>query len=129
MEARWERHRRAYDALVAGLEAMGLTLYGDRRYKAPMITLVDVPEGVDEAGVRQQLLDEHGIEIMAAFGALHGKVWRIGLMGYNARLENALKILAALESVLHDRGVDIPPRAGVEAARAHARRAAATTAR
>ena len=43
--------------------------------------------------MRGQLLDEHGIEIMAAFGALYGKVWRIGLMGYNARLENALTVL------------------------------------
>ena len=128
LEARWERHRRANEALVAGLEAMGLTLFGDRRYKAPMITLVNVPDGVDEAGVRQQLLDEHGIEIMAAFGALFGRVWRIGLMGYNARVENALKVLAALEDVLHSRGVDLPPRAGVEAARAHARQAAAVTA-
>ena len=50
-----------------------------------MITLVRVPEGVDEAGVRAQLLDEHGIEIMAAFGPLRGRVWRIGTMGTNAR--------------------------------------------
>ena len=129
LEARWERHRRANEALVAGLEAMGLTLFGDRRYKAPMITLVNVPDGVDEAGVRQQLLEEHGIEIMAAFGALHGKVWRIGLMGYNARVENALTVLAALESVLASRGFAVPPGAGVEAARAHARQAAAIAAR
>lgn len=128
LEARWDRHRRANDALVAGLEAMGLTLYGDRRYKAPMITLVNVPDGVDEAGVRQQLLDEHGIEIMAAFGVLHGKVWRIGLMGYNARVENALTVLSALEAVLSSRGFVVPPGAGVEAARAHARRTAVTLA-
>jgi (S)-ureidoglycine-glyoxylate aminotransferase len=120
LEARWERHRVANEALVAGLEAMGLSLHGDRRYKAPMITLVTVPDGIDEAGVRQQLLEEHGIEIMAAFGALNGKVWRIGLMGYNARLENAMKVLAALESVLHSRGFEMPPRAGVQAARAYA---------
>jgi (S)-ureidoglycine-glyoxylate aminotransferase len=127
LEARWERHRRANEALVAGLEAMGLTLYGDRRYKAPMITLVHVPAGIDEARVRQQLLEEHGIEIMAAFGALHGKVWRIGLMGYNARLENALTVLAALETVLTSRSFGVPAGAGVEAARAHARQAASQT--
>jgi (S)-ureidoglycine-glyoxylate aminotransferase len=124
LEARWERHRRANEALVAGLEAMGLTLFGDRQYKAPMITLVNVPSGIDEAGVRRQLLDEHGIEIMAAFGALHGKVWRIGLMGYNARLENALIVLAAFESVLASRGFGVPAGAGVEAARAFARQTA-----
>jgi (S)-ureidoglycine---glyoxylate transaminase len=125
LEARWARHRVANEALVAGLEAMGLSLHGDRRYKAPMIALVTVPDGIDEAGVRQQLLEEHGIEIMAAFGVLNGKVWRIGLMGYNARLENAIKVLAALESVLHSRGFDTPPRAGVQAARAYVQQTAA----
>jgi len=121
LDARWERHRQANAALVAGLEAMGLTLFGDRRHKAPMITLVNVPPGVDEAGVRGQLLDEHGIEIMAAFGELSGKVWRIGLMGYNARIENALTVLAALESVLASQKYGLPAGAGVEAARAYAR--------
>lgn len=117
LEARWERHRRVNGALEAGLEAMGLVLFGDRQHKAPMITLVTVPEGIDEAGVRQQLLEEHGIEIMAAFGELNGKVWRIGLMGYNARYENAIRVLAALEQVLAARGFRLPVGAGVEAAR------------
>lgn len=117
LAARWERHRRANGALVAGLEAMGLTLFGDRAHKAPMITLVVVPEGVDEAAVRRQLLDEHGIEIMAAFGELQGKVWRIGLMGYNARIENALAVLAALECVLAAQGYRVEPGAGARAAR------------
>ena len=120
LEPRWERHRRVNGALVAGLEAMGLSLFGDRQYKAPMITLVTAPDGVDEAGVRQQLLEEHGIEIMAAFGELNGKVWRIGLMGYNARFENAIRVLAALEQVLSARGFPVPVGAGVEAARAAA---------
>jgi (S)-ureidoglycine---glyoxylate transaminase len=118
LEARWERHQRVNRALVAGLEAMGLALYGDRAHKAPMITLVTVPAGVDERGVRQQLLEEHGIEIMAAFGELHGKVWRIGLMGYNARLENAIQVLGALEQVLQSRGFGVPSGAGIAAARA-----------
>lgn len=120
LEPRWERHRRVNGALVAGLEAMGLSLFGDRAFKAPMITLVTVPDGVDEAGVRQQLLEEHGIEIMAAFGELNGKVWRIGLMGYNARLENAIRVLGALEQVLAARGFRVQVGAGIEAARAAA---------
>jgi (S)-ureidoglycine---glyoxylate transaminase len=115
--ARWERHRRAGAALKSGLEAMGLTLFADTRHRAPMITLVEVPEGVSEPGVRQQLLKEHGIEIMAAFGPLRGRVWRIGSMGYNARLECVLAVLSALESVLVSRGVRLAPGAGVAAAR------------
>jgi (S)-ureidoglycine-glyoxylate aminotransferase len=121
LEARWERHRRANETLRAGLAAMGLTLFGDPEHRAQMITLVDVPEGIDEADVRRQLLEEHGIEIMAAFGALFGKVWRIGLMGYNARVENALTVLSALEHVLTAHGFTAPHWAGVEAARAYAR--------
>ena len=120
LEARWTRHQRVNSALVAGLEAMGLVLFGDRQHKAQMITLVTVPDGIDEAGVRQQLLEEHGIEIMAAFGELNGKVWRIGLMGYNARYENAIRVLAALEQVLAARGFRLPTGAGVAAARAAA---------
>lgn len=123
LAARWERHRIANETLRAGLTAMGLTLFADERYRAPMITLVNVPPGLDEAGVRRQLLDEHGIEIMAAFGSLFGKIWRIGLMGYNARVENALTVLAALESVLTHQGFAVPARAGVEAARVYARQA------
>jgi aspartate aminotransferase-like enzyme len=78
--------------------------------------------------VRRQLLEEYSIEIMAAFGALNGKVWRIGLMGYNARLENALTLLSALESVLTSRGFAVPAGAGVAAARARARTASAAPA-
>jgi (S)-ureidoglycine-glyoxylate aminotransferase len=123
LDARWERHRVANETLRAGIEALGLSLFGDERHRAQMITLVNVPPGLDEAGVRRQLLDEHGIEIMAAFGTLFGKVWRIGLMGYNARVENALTVLAALESVLAHQGFALPAGAGVETARAYARQA------
>lgn len=122
LEVRWERHRRVSRALRAGLEAMGLELFGDPRHRAPMITLVKVPDGISELDVRRQLLDEYGIEIMAAFGRLLGKVWRIGLMGYNARSENVLTVLSALEQVLALQGYPVPPRAGVEAASGALRR-------
>jgi (S)-ureidoglycine---glyoxylate transaminase len=116
LEARWERHRRVGAALAAGLAAMGLRLFGDPRHRAPMVVVVEVPDGVSEPGVRRQLLEEHGIEIMAAFGPLNGRVWRIGTMGYNARLENVLAVLAALERVLAAHRFQTPPRAGAEAA-------------
>lgn len=116
LEARWERHRRASRALRAGLEAMGLELFGDAGHRVPMITLVRVPEGVDEAGVRAQLLREHGLEIMAAFGPLRGRVWRIGTMGTNARLPSVLQLLGALEAVLASRAFRLPRGAGVDAA-------------
>jgi aspartate aminotransferase-like enzyme len=114
--ARWERHRRASRALRAGLEAIGLELFGDRDSSVPMITLIRVPDGVDEAGVREQLLREHGIEIMAAFGPLRGRVWRVGTMGTNARLASVLAALSALEAVLASRGFRMSRGAAVDAA-------------
>jgi (S)-ureidoglycine---glyoxylate transaminase len=116
LSKRWERHRKASRALRAGLEAMGLELFGDRANSVPMITLIRVPDGIDEAGVREQLLREHGIEIMAAFGPLRGRVWRLGTMGTNARLPSVLAALSALEAVLASRGFRLSRGAAVDAA-------------
>jgi (S)-ureidoglycine---glyoxylate transaminase len=118
LQKRWARHARASLALRCGLDAMELSRFGDAEHSVPMITLVRVPEGVDEAGVRAQLLAEHGIEIMAAFGPLRGRVWRIGTMGTNAALPSVLAVLGGLEAVLAERGVALTRGAGVDAARA-----------
>lgn len=116
LEPRFARHRQASAALRAGLSAMGLELFTRPEHRVPMITLVRVPEGLDEAGVRAQLLDQHGIEIMAAFGPLRGKVWRIGAMGANATLPNVLAVLSGLEAVLASRGQRLDRGAAVDAA-------------
>ena len=117
LEARFLRHRRAGDALKAGLTAMGLELYGDPRHRLPMITAVKVPDGVEDEPTRLQLLEEFGIEIATSFGPIRGRVWRIGTMGYNAELKTVLAVLNGLEHVLRSRGVAVPRGAGVEAAR------------
>ncbi|MBV9189615.1 MAG: alanine--glyoxylate aminotransferase family protein [Betaproteobacteria bacterium] len=96
----FERHARASRALCAGLEAMGLNLFGDRQHKMPNVTGVQIPEGADGEKIRRTLLEEFNIEIGTSFGPLHGKIWRIGTMGYNARLDAVLTTLGALEAVL-----------------------------
>ena len=82
IENAWARHRRHHEALVAGLEAMGLRMAVDPAWRLPQLNAVVVPEGLDETRARRQLLDDHDVEIGAGLGALAGKVWRIGLMGY-----------------------------------------------
>jgi len=94
------RHARASQALVAGLQAMGLKLYGDLAHKMPNVTGVHIPPGVDGEAVRRALLEQHGIEIGTSFGPLRGRIWRIGTMGYNARPEAVEQTLRALNAVL-----------------------------
>ncbi len=117
LEARWERHKQNQQALVAGLEAMGLQLFvpnpADRMIT---VTGVHVPAGVDDHKARKQLLDEFNIEIAGGFGPLKGKLWRVGLMGYNSQRKSVLLFLAALEKVLLDQGFRVPSGAGVGAA-------------
>jgi (S)-ureidoglycine-glyoxylate aminotransferase len=94
------RHKQAGDAMVAGLQAMGLRLFGDLTHKMNNVVGVYIPQEVDGDAVRQELLTRFGIEIGTSFGPLHGKIWRIGTMGYNARQECVLTTLAALEAIL-----------------------------
>jgi alanine-glyoxylate transaminase / serine-glyoxylate transaminase / serine-pyruvate transaminase len=100
LEASWARHLRMHEALKAGLEAMGLELLVEAQWRLPQLNAVRVPVGVDEAAVRQRLLDEFDLELGGGLGALAGKVWRIGLMGYSARPENVRLCLGALEWAL-----------------------------
>lgn len=117
LEARWTRHRRAGDALKAGLEAMGIALFGDPAHRLPMITAMMIPEGVPDEAARARLLEEFGVEVATSFGPLRGRIWRIGTMGYNAELSTVLRVLTALEQVLTSFGARIPPGAGIKEAR------------
>jgi len=117
LQARWERHRQNQQALVAGLEAMGLELFvTNPADRLVTVTGVRVPDGVDDVKVRHQLLDEFNIEIAGGFGPLKGKLWRVGLMGYSSQRTNVLLFLGALEKVLLDQGFRLPAGAGVGAA-------------
>ena len=125
MPARFARHRLHGDALRAGIAALGLSLFGKEplERRLPMLTPVLVPDGVDDARVRRALLEDFGIEIGAAFGALQGKIWRIGTMRYSERRENVLLLLGALEHVLRREGSQAHPGTGVDAALSHYRAA------
>jgi alanine-glyoxylate transaminase / serine-glyoxylate transaminase / serine-pyruvate transaminase len=117
LEASWERHRHNQVALIAGIEAMGLQLFvSNPADRMPTVTGVVPPAGVDEQQVRRQLLEEFGIEIAGGIGALKGKLWRVGLMGFSSQKRNVLLLLAALEKSLFDQDFKLPAGAGVVAA-------------
>ncbi len=116
LENAWARHRRNHEIFKAGLEAMGLRFVVREEARLPQLNAVTVPEGVDEAQVRQALLARHNLEIGAGLGALAGKVWRIGLMGYSSRINNVMLCLSALETALLEQGAAIEQGAALAAA-------------
>jgi alanine-glyoxylate transaminase/serine-glyoxylate transaminase/serine-pyruvate transaminase len=116
LEARFARHRRNSEALVAGLEALGLTMAVAARHRLWMLNSVRVPDGVDDAALRRALLDEEGIEIGGGLGTLKGRIWRIGLMGESSTRANVTRVLGALERALPRFGHAAPAGAAVDAA-------------
>jgi alanine-glyoxylate transaminase/serine-glyoxylate transaminase/serine-pyruvate transaminase len=115
LDARFARHMLNHRALVAGVEAMGLSMLVDEGVRTPMLNAVCIPDGVDDKTVRVALLREHDIEIGGGLGPLAGKVWRIGLMGHSSTRGNVLLLLDALGSILKAEGADVGT-GGVEAA-------------
>jgi len=111
-----ERHRIHGRAMTESLEAMNLKLFGDLSHKMHNVVGVYIPDGVAGEAVRSSMLNDFGIEIGTSFGPLHGKIWRIGTMGYNARKAAVLQTLAALETVLHRAGHSQTANAGIDLA-------------
>ncbi len=116
LENAWARHRRNHEALKAGIEAMGMSFVVDEADRLPQLNAVTIPEGVDDAEVRTRLLNDYDLEIGAGLGALAGKIWRIGLMGFASNARNVLFCLGALDSTLTSLGARIESGAAVEAA-------------
>ena len=96
----WERHRRNAERLWSGLERQGLSMHVPEERRLPTLTTVRIPDGVDGKAFSQHLLNTHGIEVGGGLGSLAGKIWRIGLMGYNSTPENVDRLLNLFETEL-----------------------------
>jgi len=116
LENRWVRHLANHQILKAGLSAIGIRYVAQPGHELPMLNAVSVPEGANDAAVRQQLLNEFNIEIGGGLGAFKGKVWRVGLMGSASTLSNVMLFLSALEKCLLDQGVKFDRGASIAAA-------------
>jgi alanine-glyoxylate transaminase/serine-glyoxylate transaminase/serine-pyruvate transaminase len=121
LESRWERHAANHRILKAGLSAMNIRYLPEPGFELPMLNAVSIPEGVDDATVRKQLLREFNIEIGGGLGEFKSKAWRIGLMGSASTVGNVMLFLSALEKCLTDQGAKLKPGAGIAAATKQAR--------
>ncbi|MCA3722346.1 MAG: alanine--glyoxylate aminotransferase family protein [Phenylobacterium sp.] len=118
-QAVFVRHARMHEALVAGLEALGLQMLVAPEHRLPQLNTVRVPEGVDEAAVRAHMLARWDLEIGAGLGPLKGQVWRIGLMGASATPWHVRLCLTALADALAAQGRSVDLAAALAAAGAH----------
>ena len=118
LDACYQRHRQNHQALRAGLASLEIHYSAEEGHQLPMLNAVHIPDGIDDAKTRQQLLERFDIEIGGGLGAFQGKVWRIGLMGYASRRSNVLAFLDALEQLLIEQGHAATAGAGVAAASA-----------
>ena len=116
LEATWARHHKNHLALHAGIKAMGLEFIAKEGERLPQLNTVTIPEGIDDAAVRNKLLQDYNLEIGGGLGALAGKAWRIGLMGYASNKTNVLLFLGALDSILTRMGANINSGVAVQAA-------------
>ena len=116
VENRIQRHAHTAAGLRAGLKALGLTLFVPAAERLDQLTVIEVPAGIDDNAVRQQILDEYAIEIGRGLGDFKGNKWRIGLMGESCQPQNVLAVLAAFERVLPQHGFEVAAGAGVSAA-------------
>ncbi len=116
LETRWARHQLHGEALRAGIKAMGLDILTQPGFELPVLTAISLREGIDEMAMRNGLLEEYSIEVGGGFGALKGRLIRIGLMGYNSRRKNVDTVLSALEHVLPRSGFKPNPGAALAAA-------------
>lgn len=98
----WQRHRETAELLWDSLDSVGLECFIEEpAIRLPSLTTVKVPDGVDAKDVAGRLLNEFNIEIAGGFGPLAGKVWRVGLMGFNSRRENVTLLIEALRQILN----------------------------
>ena len=116
LDEQHDRHARVAAGLRAGLTAMGLELATDPNYQLNPITVVNAPEGVNEAEVRARLLNDFDIEVSGGLGEFRGRVWRVGMMGNGARETSVLALLSALEVILGDLDYEVAYGASVAAA-------------
>jgi (S)-ureidoglycine-glyoxylate aminotransferase len=113
---RFARHALASSAMVAGLSAMGLDLFGDLSNKMTNVTGIEIPTGIDGEKLRGLMRDDFQIEIGSSFGPLRGRIWRIGAMGYNCQKHHVLTTLCALETSLRKMGRAVPSGLAADAA-------------
>lgn len=100
LEASWRRHRQVHEVFIREMRKLEIEPAVGESIRAPMINAIRVPEGADDAKVRQRLYDDFNIEIGPGLVPLKGKIWRVGLMGHGAQVQNVDLLATALRRLI-----------------------------
>ena len=100
LENSWNRHQENHQLLRDGLQSFGIHYLVEELSRLPQLNSVIIPDNLNDEEVRNSLLTNYNIDIGAGLGALAGKIWRIGLMGYTSRKENIENLLSAMKETL-----------------------------
>lgn len=106
VETAWKRHLHHHQALVIGLESLGLELFVNPAIRLPQLNAVKIPDGIDDGKARTTLLNEFDLEIGAGLGKFAGNAWRIGLMGNGCSQKNVNYCIASLGAALKEQGYE-----------------------
>ena len=99
LENRWTRHKQVHQYLKLKLEKLGFRFLVEENYRLPNLNSVFLPEGLDEAKLRSELLSKYNIEVGGGLGAFAGKIWRIGIMGESCTENHVNMLVGALEEM------------------------------
>jgi alanine-glyoxylate transaminase / serine-glyoxylate transaminase / serine-pyruvate transaminase len=99
---RQQRHHNAHKRFVEGIERLGLVMHVAEGQRIWNLNTPRVPEGVNDAKVKNYLLEKHGIEIAGGFGPLAGKIFRIGIMGPLATDDGVDRFLAKFDEAMKE---------------------------
>jgi alanine-glyoxylate transaminase/serine-glyoxylate transaminase/serine-pyruvate transaminase len=98
----WQRHRNNAELLWIGLSDLKMECHVAAHHRLPSLTTIRVPQDINDRAVARYLLTHYNIEVGLGLGELAGKVWRIGLMGFNSRAENVSLLLTAFAEALQN---------------------------
>jgi aspartate aminotransferase-like enzyme len=100
LEATFDRHARTAAFTQERIQAMGLELFAVKdAIKSPTVTAVKVPERFRWADLNTRFR-EKGLVVGGSYGPLADKVFRLGHMGNQARMELVQQALEVIQQVL-----------------------------
>ncbi|MCJ7435755.1 MAG: alanine--glyoxylate aminotransferase family protein [Anaerolineales bacterium] len=108
LDVHFAKYARASQIVRKGLENLGFEMFAPEDYASPIVTGVKARPEFEVPEMIKWLAEERGIAIGGAFGALTGKIFRVGHLGKAAEREYLIDFLFAVEEFMRYKGINVP---------------------